>query len=324
MKFSQIIFVLNGNQPSDKLRGYDIMNALPDIYRKIVKIIYTHVKNTNNKNLIFNKMLNIKNSIIFWIREFNGNIMNQLKQKNNMIIYDVIDNFVYDKNKMLYLLNHNVIDKIIVNNKYMKSEIENLSEFKGTCYVIYHNYDPIYENLNLYSDDKLHFGYMGSIGSLLHTNNFLYHSQLSKEYSIHLLDTDSGNYINKFLLDNKSRNLYNLKDLQIKFNCHISIRGMNSDTSKYKTTAKLATAAAMNCNIITTNEEAVKDILPEDYPFILYKDDINSVREMFNLIIEDYYDEKILWNKGLEIMKEVKNKLHINEIIKNYVDIFDK
>jgi len=325
MLYKQIIFVLNGNQPSDKLRGYDIINALPDKYRKMVVVKYVNLKNSYEKDKNFGyKILSTTNSIIIWILEHNETIMNKLKQQNNVIIYDVVDNYLYNKDKILYLLNNNIIDKIIVNNNFMKSEIENFSRFKGTCNVIYHNYDPIYETVKIYNDDKLHFGFMGSIGSLLHTNNFLYHSQLSKEYSIYLLDTDSGAYVEDIKSYNQSRKLFNLKDLQVKFNCHISIRSIYSDVSKYKTSAKIATAAAMDCNILTSNEEVVKDLLGKDYPFIIYDDEISTIRNMFNLIIEDYYDEKILWNKGLEIMKKVKNKLSINENIRNYTDIFDK
>jgi hypothetical protein len=31
---------------------------------------------------------------------------------------------------------------------------------------------------------------------------------------------------------------------------------------------------------------------------------------MFELVIDDYNTDKILWNKGLEIMKEVAIKVH--------------
>ena len=146
MLYKQIIFVLNGNQPSDKLRGYDIINALPDKYRKMIVVKYVNLKNSYEKDKNFGyKILSTTNSIIIWILEHNETIMNKLKQQNNVIIYDVVDNYLYNKDKILYLLNNNIIDKIIVNNNFMKSEIENFRRFKGTCNVIYHNYDPIYE-----------------------------------------------------------------------------------------------------------------------------------------------------------------------------------
>ena len=106
------------------------------------------------------------------------------------------------------------------------------------------------------------------------------------------------------------------------FNCHVSIRTLNSDVSKYKTTAKIATAAFFNHNIITTCEESVSDVLPPDYPFLLKSHDYYTVKEMFQTVINDYNGNKKLWNKGLGIMKDVKSKLCLSNIINEYFEIF--
>ena len=45
---------------------------------------------------------------------------------------------------------------------------------------------------------------------------------------------------------------------------------------------------------------------------------------MFDLVIADYNSDKILWNKGLKIMAEIKNKLDISSIIKDYELLFNK
>ena len=316
--------MINGDTQSDKLRGYDILAALPNKYKTITSIVnFVNDIDKDHLNRIFERT---ESSIVFWIGEFNYNVMQKLKYKNNVIVYDVIDTLVYRKKEVLSLIKDNIIDRIIVNNNYMKLEIDSIKEFIGTSHVVYHHYDRKYYDIKPYCNDELSFGYMGSIASLRHTKNFLYVSQLSREYPIRLLDTESMNYVDT--LDNiPPRNIHEcihkLRDLQMMFNCHVSIRYLNSDTSKYKTTAKIATAAVMDCNIITTNEESVKDLLTEDYPFILYKDDIDSVRDMFNLVIDDYYDKKTLWNKGLEIMKRIKRRLDIDEIVKNYVSIIN-
>jgi hypothetical protein len=42
---------------------------------------------------------------------------------------------------------------------------------------------------------------------------------------------------------------------------------------------------------------------------------------MFELVISDFYSTKNLWNKGLNIMKKVKEQLKIDNIIFNYVEI---
>jgi lipopolysaccharide biosynthesis glycosyltransferase len=114
----------------------------------------------------------------------------------------------------------------------------------------------------------------------------------------------------------------NLSNLNIKFNCHISIREIDSELFKFKTSAKIATAAYFNHNIITTYEESIKDIMPEDYPFILYSTDTESIKKMFNIVINDFNGDKNLWNKGLKIMKKIKEDLSIETISKKYLEIF--
>lgn len=82
---------------------------------------------------------------------------------------------------------------------------------------------------------------------------------------------------------------------------------------------KVATAAALGHNIITTWDEAVKDCLPVDYPFALKEDDsLESITEMFRLAIKDYEGDQILWEKGLSMMKEVKQKLSLHNIASEY------
>jgi hypothetical protein len=44
---------------------------------------------------------------------------------------------------------------------------------------------------------------------------------------------------------------------------------------------------------------------------------------MFDLVISDYNGDKKLWNKGLKIMADIKDKLNISSIVKEYERIFD-
>ena len=75
-----------------------------------------------------------------------------------------------------------------------------------------------------------------------------------------------------------------MSQAKIGFNCHVSIREKDSPLSKYKTSAKVVTASVLGHNIITTYEDAVKDILPSEYPFILTNTDLESVIKMFDLL----------------------------------------
>ena len=105
---------------------------------------------------------------------------------------------------------------------------------------------------------------------------------------------------------------------------HLSIRENDSMLSEFKTTTKIATASANKHNIITTKEESVKDLLPDDYPFLLKNSNIETIIDMFKLAINDYNNGKKLWNKGLRIMSEVKQKLSIENIAGDYFNMINE
>ena len=107
----------------------------------------------------------------------------------------------------------------------------------------------------------------------------------------------------------------------INFNCDINIRPNDSEIFYFKTTAKIATAAILGHNIITTYDMAIKDILPPDYPFILEDNNLATIIKMIELIRNDYNKDKYLWNKGLTIMYNVKQQLSLDNIIFDYIDI---
>eukprot|EP00122_Pirum_gemmata_P005345 Pgem_evm1s4866 len=92
----------------------------------------------------------------------------------------------------------------------------------------------------------------------------------------------------------------------------LSIKPPGTSVSKFKTTAKLATAAVLGHNIITTNDESIKDILPN----------LASLKAMFELVDKDFYGDKKLWYKGLEIMKKVKKKLSLDVLVRRYAGVF--
>jgi hypothetical protein len=145
------------------------------------------------------------------------------------------------------------------------------------------------------------------------------------EFSIQMYDCESGVYVKNLGFTNRffrpRRNLNAMNNLTINFNCHLSIRENNTDVSRYKTTAKIATASALGHNIITTNEKSVVDVLGEDYPFILKDSEYDTVKDMIDLVNKDYITDKTLWQFGLVKMEQVKNKLSINSIAKQYLKL---
>jgi hypothetical protein len=104
----------------------------------------------------------------------------------------------------------------------------------------------------------------------------------------------------------------------------LSVRPLNTPVSRYKTSAEVATAAALKHNIINTWDEAVKDCLPKDYPFALQNDTLAAMREMMDKTAQDYAGQKILWKKGMRMMEAVNAKLSLPVIAKKYHDHLER
>jgi hypothetical protein len=300
-------FNSNGKLGSDKMRCTHIIDYLN------VKQIDTTVISQSTTDF-FNKIKDIKKKYMFWIKKFQEHAVRITKLNENYNVFDCVDNYVYNKQKILSCITSSLFDLIIVNNIYMKNEIKKLNNLQNVI-VIYHHYDPIYKTIPIKEPDIFTFGYMGSLASLNHSENFRFYRELANEFNIVFLDTEDGEYYSSQHLPINGKQQGYLNNIEIRFHCHISIRKLNSDLSKYKTSAKLATACAFNQNIITTNEECIKDLLPIDYPFILLNDDLDSIRILMHEIVNDYNNSKILWNKGLQIINDIKHHLDLDECI---------
>jgi hypothetical protein len=269
--------------------------------------VYQELKKYHNCYCTTN-ISNIKNSIIIFIKN-NFNLDLKLlimsKNNNNINIIDIVDYVdvdpndekIYDEpdfNKNNY---NNFIDAYIVNNKIMESEY--IKKYNKFSYVIPHHYDPRLNKIQNKKSNNLKFLFNGYLG---HTNNnCLYVNELRQNLENFFISDGLEN----FLIDN------NIHDC-----CHISIRKTNSWEYRTKPAMKLAHASGINCNIITSNDDSVKDILPENYPYLLKDDSYESLIDMINYVKETYNTP--VWMKGLEIMDTIKNKLMLENIVKNY------
>jgi hypothetical protein len=271
------------------------------------------------------------NDIIIWVGAACLRRRNTYVHQSNINILDVVDKYLYYKSDIESGIKQGLYQKVIVNSVSMRDEFhKKYSRYIGSIHVIRHHWDPRLERTKTLNSGKLIFGYMGSILSLEHTNNFLHYRKLKDKYNIIFYDTDSGrdvtNYIKQdnfsfFSLGQKHNG--NNMPASVSFNCDINIREYNTPVSKYKTTAKVATAAALGHNILTTLDSANTDVLPADYPFILRDTNLSSICDMMNIIKKDFEGNKTLWNKGLGIMAELKSRLDLNVIKNDYIEMIE-
>jgi hypothetical protein len=267
------------------------------------------------------------NSLFVWVKHINPDLIKQLPQNNH--VYDVVDNYIYQKELVQSVIQSGTVDHLIVNNEFMKLEIHNENNISlKDISVIHHHWDPRISTARKENQSNLTFGFLGSVASLAHTDNFIHYRTVADEYKVRFYDTEIGKDVSDSVNNDKkivvNRNPDAMANLKIHFNCHISIRKDNTPESKYKTSAKVVTASALGHNILTTYEEATKDILPIEYPFILKDTDLKSIKEMFDLIKADYADKKILWKRGLEIMRSIKEQTSLSKIANDYIFIINK
>lgn len=229
----------------------------------------------------------------------NEKTLKKAKENNNTVIFDVLD--YYDvKTSLTPDIEKNGfakhIDVFLVNNQYMKKEYE--EKFKKPTYVIYHHYDIRLNSINMKQNEKLKLIFNGYIGDK--KRNCLYINEMTKEH---------GLIVNEFFL-----NFYN-KLLASNY-CFVSIRKEGSWEYINRPIMKLAHAAACDSNIIITNDMSVRDLLDPSYPYLLKDHKYETVCEMIEYVKKTYNTE--VWFKGLNIMKELKEKLKIESVVRDY------
>ena len=116
--------------------------------------------------------------------------------------------------------------------------------------------------------------------------------------------------------------LYSNKKEDNFLNIWLRDHARDKDSWEYniKPSIKIKTAAVLNCNIITTNDISVKELLKKvdgtDYPYLLQSSEYNEVINMIKYAEKTYKTD--IWYRGLEIMKKIKDNYDISIIVKDY------
>ena len=287
------------------MRGYQIAQALRGTIASTIKIGKPDPST--------------RSAIIFWI----GPIRHKYNMHcSNIHVLDVVDKYALHAHSSDWDTLA-MYQCVLVNSARMKSFFQKRPGCPSRVVVIPHHWDPRLSQVQC-SQDQLRFGYMGSIKSLEHSPNFVHFRDFSKRYSVEFLDTEVGRSVTEEVARGEGfpaiRTSHTFPDI-VPFNCAISLRPVGSLAYKLKTTAKVATAAALGQNIITTGEWAVRDHLPPTYPFLVHNPTKPNIEAMFRKVVSDYRGDKTLWTRGLKMMEEVRSRLSIENVVKLYADL---
>jgi hypothetical protein len=246
----------------------------------------------------------IKDSIVIIFKHIiSDNEIDILKKNNNKIVIDVVDEFIRPNTNVLDLYDYSKIDGIISRVK----KVIDIYQFPlnlNTVYIPHHwdirlqdqqtynkiiNYKPALISNDL--RDMPHLEY-------LHNNSLI-------DFHINFGFESFNSYI----------------DIISKYNIHYNIRNTDSMAYKFKPATKLVTAAAFNTPLITNYDWALQDLIPEDYPFLVKDTSIQSIVDVINSL--SFISNNNL-NYTLEILKEVRYKTALVNLIPTYIDFLNQ
>ncbi len=276
------IILCNIQNPCYKLKS-NIFNKLQDKYTKFnYKIVYEIPNDSNSIIYILKRKINIK-------------ILKELKDKNNYLIYEPLDQDwnsyknieEYVKNNLDYF---NLFDEIICNNKYMMDKIKHL-EFNKKLSVNYHEYDEKYKSNNIINKSILYIG------------------RLDKT-SLSILDMKNNNITN----------IENFNDIYKDKCIHIDFLINNNLYYTLHTSTKLSTAMYLKCIFICNKIPVYVELLGEDYEFYL-NDDLSNIQMILNNA-QKTINNTDNYNAYITKYEYVKNILSPENICNNYHKIF--
>lgn len=332
-KKSIYFFGSNGNLGCDVMKSYMLRDQLSDKFN--IVCVPTDINFSFNYN-IFDFIENIKNSVIFMVRSIvafsDHQVIYNIKKNGNFLIYDHVDIFIEDKVLKKVSTYQSLFDLFLCNNDacltYMNKYIH-----RERLLTVYHMWDSRYLNSKILYDNTA-TPKLGFIGCVKCIDLMLsIHKDIVQKYNIQLLDCECWEYVNekyneyirtnnKNVMDWTTRQIdFNLVD--IKFNVHVSLRDPNSVEVYFKTNAKISTAACLDQIIITTKEPSNIELLNDEYPFYLNDITVEEFDRVYNLMINDFNGNKILWKKGLDMLRNIKYKTDIKILKNTYLDIFN-
>ena len=292
---SNIVFIGAGDRGSYQMRGIQTVQAIEKYHG--LKTLYT------SSSYFLDNIDTIKNHIFIFVGEpiFHCQSVDNLIKlsKNNILIYDVVDNFcfnhtnIFDNKSLIDSYKH--LTALIHPNSYSKIKAKEILPWMNHV-VIPHQWDI--RNENIPTPELDYIDKAAYIGDL---RGFWLDQDILKDYVDVFNDPFSFN--GKHAL----------------YNVHISFRPDNSKDYLYKPCTKLAISSCFRSILLCNNEEAIKDIVGDAYQFYIKShydvinkmdwirgmgyEDLNYFRET-TLAIRNYLSPMQTSNRYINLLKE--------------------
>ncbi len=226
----------------------------------------------------------IRDSILVFIKTSRLPDLLLARRRGNRTVLDVQDTVVFKRR----IKNRWLYDGLIFKNE---RQLLDFGDRKRLCQVIYHQWDPRYVPNQVPAGD-FRIGYLGLARSL---------SLWGQLPGVDYFDQD---YFRR----------------AVHYNCHLSVREPGRE-ALYKPNCKVSTAAGCGANLVTTRDESALELLGKDYPF--YAD---PTPESLSAAIDQARASLggPEWQRGLERMREVRERTSLERVIDDYLAFFDE
>lgn len=247
----------------------------------------------------------IKDSIVtIFKHSLTSQDLNILKNNNNKIIIDVVDEFIRPRTDVTDLYDYSLFDGVISRVKNVITEYEFLKHLE-LVYIPLH-WDIRFQDYPQFIPTKY--------TPLCLSNDLRDVPHINYLYSSKKVDFITNLGVEAFS-DPKVINSFS------QYFLHYNIRETDSIAYKFKPATKLITSAAFNTPIITNYDWATQDLLPRDYPFLIQNTTLNHIVDFIDNIKNI---PKKDWSYSLDIMKDVKHRTSLITLIPQYIEFYNK
>jgi hypothetical protein len=266
-------------------------------------VVLNHaLKNVDINSSIKYDIDRIKNSIVVIFKHIiSDKEIDILKKNDNKIVMDVIDEFIRPNTNILDLYDYSKLDGVISRVK----KVIDIYQFPLNLNI---TYIPHHWDIRL--QDQQTRNKITNYKPALISNDLRDMPYLEYLYTNYLVD-----FYTNFGFDSFSSYI----DVFSKYDIHYNVRNTDSLAYKFKPATKLVTAAAFNTPLITNYDWALQDLIPEDYPFLIKNPSIESINNTINNLSSISSNDL---NYTLKILKEVKHKTALVNLVSSYIDFF--
>lgn len=224
----------------------------------------------------------VSHETVVFVKEADASLVVKAKEQGAKIVYDPIDKFAYIE-RHGHIHWYVMVDEVICFNKTMAEYLKQW--FKSTV-IIPHQWDA-----RLKAQAQMVSFIPGYIGHGFNCPPIVPWCDVSMVCAPELMLSAAP-----------------------AFNCHVSIRGHDKLQAQMKPATKVSLAASVGAVCITSRDDSVIELLPDDYPY--WCDSSDDFQSVLHRAARDFQGPE--WNKALRMLAVVKEKTSLDTVANLY------